>query len=54
MLYISTETSIDKFINEIKVFFFKNNLDIIFFSNYINKYVDPSSSAKLTEEIRGR
>lgn len=50
MLYISTETSIDKFINEIKVYKLKNNLDIIFL-DYINKYVDPSSSAKLTEKL---
>lgn len=51
MLYISTETNIDRFINEIKVYKLKNKLDVVFL-DYINKYVDSKSSAfKLTERI---
>ena len=50
-LYISTETNIDRFINEVKVYKLKNNLDIVFL-DYINKYIDSVSSAyKLTERI---
>ena len=50
-LYISTETNIDRFINEVKVYKLKNKLDIIFL-DYINKYIDSVSSAyKLTERI---
>lgn len=52
MLYISTETNIDRFINEIKVYKLKNKLDVVFL-DYINKYVDSKSSDfKLTERIR--
>ena len=47
-LYISNETDIDKLINEIKVYKLRNNLDIVFI-DYINKYVDVASNARLTE-----
>lgn len=50
-LYISTENNIDRFINEIKIYKLKNNLDIVFL-DYINKYIDPkTSSFKLTERL---
>ncbi len=47
-LYISNETDIDKLINEIKVYKLRNKLDIVFI-DYINKYVDVASNARLTE-----
>lgn len=47
-LYISNETDIDKLINEIKVYKLRNNLDIVFI-DYINKYVNVESNARLTE-----
>ena len=37
--YVSTETDLDKFIHEIKVYKLQNNLDVVFV-DYINKYVD--------------
>ncbi|MBM6839448.1 hypothetical protein H9X77_14755, partial [Clostridium saudiense] len=46
--YISTETDFEKFINEVKVYKLRNKLDIVFI-DYINKYVDVDSNAKLTE-----
>ena len=49
-LYISNETDIDKLINEVKVYKLRNKLDIVFI-DYINKYVDIDSNAKLTEVL---
>lgn len=49
-LYISVETDIDKLINEIKVYKLRNKLDIVFV-DYINKYVDINSNARLTEVL---
>ena len=48
--YISTETDIDKFINEIKVYKLQNSLDIVFI-DYINKYVDFSDKDIMTNKL---
>lgn len=48
--YISTETDIDKFINEIKLYKLQYNLDVVFV-DYINKYIDFSDKDIMTNKL---
>lgn len=48
--YVSTETDLDKFIHEIKVYKLQNNLDVVFV-DYINKYVDFGEKDIMTNKL---
>ena len=48
--YVSTETDIDKFINEIKLYKLQHSLDVVFV-DYINKYIDFSDRDIMTNKL---
>lgn len=48
--YVSTETNIDKFINEIKLYKLKYPLDVVFV-DYINKYIDFGDRDIMTNKL---
>ena len=48
--YISTETNLEKFINEIKLYKIQNSLDVVFV-DYINKYIDFSDNDLMTNKL---
>lgn len=48
--YISTETDLEKFIKEIKVYNLQHSLDIIFV-DYVNKYIDYGDKDILTNKL---
>ena len=48
--YVSTETDLDKFIHEIKVYKLQHSLDIVFV-DYINKYIDYEDRDLMTNKL---
>ena len=48
--YITNETDINKFLNEVRLYKLKNGLDVLFV-DYVNKYVTGISGITLTEKI---
>lgn len=48
--YVSTETDIDKFINEIKLYKLQHSIDVVFV-DYINKYIDFSDRDIMTNKL---
>lgn len=48
--YITNETNINKFLNEVRLYKLKNGLDVLFV-DYVNKYITGMSGITLTEKI---
>lgn len=48
--YITNETNINKFLNEVRLYKLKNGLDVLFI-DYVNKYITGMSGVTLTEKI---